>query len=706
MESVSVSPNTASLTIGETLQLKASVSPSSATKKDVTWSSSKSSVASVSASGLVTAVNEGTATITAAADGKKGECTISVSKGYIDISEVKFNKTELTLYEGEEETLIATILPDNTSWEGTIEWISSDNTVATVEAGKVKAIEKGEATITAKASNKSASCKVSVLKHINGISLNKTELGLAINNSETLIASISPSDATPVEEIKWSSSDTQVATVENGKVTGLKDGSATITASVEGFKADCSVTVFMKYGKVSIYDLKPVDIMPAVGQVTGGDTHVYDHIEHLRITEAMRIRDMMWEYGAGNHSKEEYQGFMERLVVGMSNECPSFPKSFEVVGRGFSGIENWGDGHSNTEWGILNMIVPNTRRIVEINGFYGSDVTSWLHPDPIDWLNMEAFFDANPNSIVILARSADAQYYDQYHEHDDDANLREFCRSGKLIFFKSGGNVGTVNGVWIDKCFHKDVATDGHGLYSTQSMANGENDSVVDMSLFVSIGTSATGDIDQTGYIYESSCFPVGFHDKVLFAGRTLPLRNDDGTYGAYTGHYASSFANYYNAAIMSLCFQMYAEAKDVFELLDMVRSTCLTDYIRLDGQSQPLQLINPAGLYKKYLTPQSLPSSISSHETISLDKGYYKGVLFCIPGAEVKINGEWIAFDNKNKDTILFQNPMNLEWRLSGELIKKYGYTSGQTIEGQIITVDDQWGGLRLEVPMTVQVR
>lgn len=157
---------------------------------------------------------------------------------------------------------------------------------------------------------------------------------------------------------------------------------------------------------------------------------------------------------------------------------------------------------------------------------------------------------------------------------------------------------------------------------------------------------------------------------------------------------------------MMSICFQMYAEAKDVFELLDMVRATCLTDYIRLDGQTQPLQLINPAGLYKKYLTPQNLPSSISSSETLPLDKGYYKGVLFCIPGAEVKINGEWVAFDNKNKDVILSQNPMNLEWRLSGELIKKYGYNSGQTIEGQIITVDDQWGGLRLEVPMSVQVR
>ena len=157
---------------------------------------------------------------------------------------------------------------------------------------------------------------------------------------------------------------------------------------------------------------------------------------------------------------------------------------------------------------------------------------------------------------------------------------------------------------------------------------------------------------------------------------------------------------------MMGVCFQMFAEAKDAFELLDMVRSTCLTDYIRLDGETQPLQLINPAGLYKKYLTPQNLPATISSGETVNLDKGYYKGVLFSIPGAEVKINGEWIAFDNKNQDLILSQNPMNLEWRLNGELLEKYGYASGQAVEGRIITVDDQWGGLRLEVPMSIQFR
>ena len=157
---------------------------------------------------------------------------------------------------------------------------------------------------------------------------------------------------------------------------------------------------------------------------------------------------------------------------------------------------------------------------------------------------------------------------------------------------------------------------------------------------------------------------------------------------------------------MMDICFQLYAEVKDVDELLEMVRSTALTDYIRLDGMTQPLQLINPAGFYKKYLTPNTIPSSVSLSETTELRKGYYKGIAFSIPGAEVKIGDEWIPFDSANKDLILAQNPMNLTWRINGNLLKKMGYTSGQSVSGQIITLDDQWNGLRLEVPITINIR
>jgi hypothetical protein len=236
----------------------------------------------------------------------------------------------------------------------------------------------------------------------------------------------------------------------------------------------------------------------------------------------------------------------------------------------------------------------------------------------------------------------------------------------------------------------------------------------------LTISTNKDGDIDQTNEEFESSVFPVGFHDKVLFSGRTLPFRvNYNEPIEAFTGKYATSHANYVNLALTDLCFQMYAEVADVDELLEMIRSTSLTDYIRfdlngdgdtndtIDGQpeTQPLQLINPAGFYKKYLIPKSIPSSLSLGETLELEKGYYKGVIFNIPGAEVNIGDEWIPFTAENASRIKAANPMNLEWRLNGTLLRKYGYSSGQTLQGKIITVDDQWNGLRLEKDFTIQI-
>ena len=162
----------------------------------------------------------------------------------------------------------------------------------------------------------------------------------------------------------------------------------------------------------------------------------------------------------------------------------------------------------------------------------------------------------------------------------------------------------------------------------------------------------------------------------------------------------------------------MFAEVEDVDEFLNMIKnSTDLRDHIRFDlngdgdtndtqnGQpeTQPLILMNPAGFFQKYLMPLNLPANIKTDETVALEKGYYHGVVFDIPGTEVNINGQWIAFSDNNKDLILAQNPMTLEWRLNGELLNKYGYKAGDTVKGQIIVVDDMWNGLNITKDFSV---
>lgn len=105
----------------------------------------------------------------------------------------------------------------------------------------------------------------------------------------------------------------------------------------------------------------------------------------------------------------------------------------------------------------------------------------------------------------------------------------------------------------------------------------------------------------------------------MLFAGRMFPYHSSSSNMiAAPPRKYNTSFTNYVNVAIAGLCFQMYAEVKNVDELLEMIRTTCLTDYIRLDGQTQPLQLMNPAGIFLKYHMPKGIPTTVKAKQTLA----------------------------------------------------------------------------------------
>ena len=171
----------------------------------------------------------------------------------VDVEKVSLNKSATTLTEGESETLTATITPSNATGDKTVKWSSSNEAVAAVDSnGKVTAKKAGTAVITATSSNgKSASCTVTVKQKeiaITGISLNKSTTSLTEGESETLTATITPSNATGDKTVKWSSSNGAVAAVDsNGKVTAKKAGTAVITAtSSNGKTAGCTVTVKQK----------------------------------------------------------------------------------------------------------------------------------------------------------------------------------------------------------------------------------------------------------------------------------------------------------------------------------------------------------------------------------------------------------------------------------------------------------------------------
>ena len=165
---VRLSESTVGIVEGSTYKLTATVLPENTTdSKSVSWRSSNSEVATVDANGTVTAKRAGTAVITATStNGKTAGCTVTVSKKEIPITEISLDKSSATLTEGETTTLVATVLPENTTYGKSVKWSSSNVAVATVDLmGKVTAKSAGTAIITATSENgKTASCTVTVNK--------------------------------------------------------------------------------------------------------------------------------------------------------------------------------------------------------------------------------------------------------------------------------------------------------------------------------------------------------------------------------------------------------------------------------------------------------------------------------------------------------------------------------------------------------------
>jgi len=252
--SVVVSPAPTSVVLNGTMTLIATVSPSTAPNKGVVWSSSDSTVASVSPTGVVTGRALGTATITATAtdgSGKSGTSVVTVVLTPLVVTAVSVSPATASLAVGSTTTLTANVTPPNAT-NKVMAWSSSNSMVATVDAnGVVTGNGAGSATITARAtdgSGMSGSASVTVtVAVVTGISINPSAPSLVVGGMTTLSAIVTPSNASN-KTVTWASSNTSVATVSaTGVVTGKAQGTATITATAtdgSGKKGTATATVY------------------------------------------------------------------------------------------------------------------------------------------------------------------------------------------------------------------------------------------------------------------------------------------------------------------------------------------------------------------------------------------------------------------------------------------------------------------------------
>ena len=163
----------------------------------------------------------------------------------IKATAASLDKTELTINKGAAAQLNLSVTPEN--FTDIVDWKSTDTNIVTVsDNGVVKAVGVGTATVKVTVGDVSTSCKVTVLQPVTGINLNKSSLTMDALGTFQMTASVYPDSAND-KRITWSSSDPAIASVdENGLVTALKKGTATITAAAmdgSGVKSTCKVTV-------------------------------------------------------------------------------------------------------------------------------------------------------------------------------------------------------------------------------------------------------------------------------------------------------------------------------------------------------------------------------------------------------------------------------------------------------------------------------
>ena len=217
-------------------------------------------------------------------NGKCDTCddTMSVK---IPVASVELSQTEITLEVDGTATLTATVTPDNAT-NKTVTWESDKTNIATVDnTGKVTAIAQGTAKITATADGKSANCTVTVTAKpvpVTGIELDKTAITLEIDETQTLTATLTPDNATD-KTVTWTVAPAGVVSVENGVITALKDGTATVTATANGKSANCTVTVNAPLTNADV--MKYLNDMNFIKRIVEGEGGEY---------VASNVKDVIW----------------------------------------------------------------------------------------------------------------------------------------------------------------------------------------------------------------------------------------------------------------------------------------------------------------------------------------------------------------------------------------------------------------------------
>ncbi len=230
----------ATINLGATETLTVVYNPEDTTDdKTVTWNSTNPNAVTVD-NGVVTAVGEGSSTVTATVGEKVATINYTVR---IPLESITINGDE-TLSKNEEKTLTVTYNPTNTTDNKTVDWESSNPEIVSIDStGKITGKKGGTAKITATVGNVKAEKEVKVVVPIESVSLSGDD-SILKGETKRLTATINPEDTTDDKTITWSSDNENVLFVDqNGQIRGIKEGTANVKAVVAGKETTKQITV-------------------------------------------------------------------------------------------------------------------------------------------------------------------------------------------------------------------------------------------------------------------------------------------------------------------------------------------------------------------------------------------------------------------------------------------------------------------------------
>jgi uncharacterized protein YjdB len=246
---VSIAPSPLSMSVGQQTQLAATLKDASGNVlngRTVTWSSSNTGVATVSADGVLSAVAAGTTTITATCEGKSGTAAVTISN--VAVGSVTVLPQGPSIFQSTNLQLSATVRDanDNIVTDRVVTWSTSNLAQATVSStGIVTGVAPGTVVITATSEGKSGTTSVTVAQvPVGSVTVAPASASIRVTKTVALTAAVRDSLGNPVNRgVTWSSINPAIATVSAGVVTGVAIGTATITATSEGKSGGATITV-------------------------------------------------------------------------------------------------------------------------------------------------------------------------------------------------------------------------------------------------------------------------------------------------------------------------------------------------------------------------------------------------------------------------------------------------------------------------------